>query len=171
MSEKQSAVGRSHATGDFSLRSGVAADCCLVGRHMRALVVISIFATSGILLAQVTLTPVNQGALLVSSKTNVFSLSNATQIVSGLKLGMAKTNDDSYLNAHGMTNRFSLSLDRGHHTTYDYDFPGTDRTLRLEARSRRTGPDLFAWGDPVLESARIQRLGADIFLITFTNAP
>jgi hypothetical protein len=126
---------------------------------------------SGILLAQVTLTPVNQGALLVSSNTNVFSLSNATQILSGLKPGMAKTNVDSYLNAYGMTNRFGMSLDRGHHTTYDYDFPGKDRTLVLETRSRRTGPSLFDWGDPVLESARIQRLGVDIFLITFTNAP
>src|SRR6267142_4868118 len=99
---------------------------------MRALAVISVFAMSGVLLAQVVLTPVNQGALLVSGNTNVFSLSNATQIVSGLKLGMAQTNADSYLNAHGMTNRISLSLDRGHHTTFRYDFPGTDRTLVLE---------------------------------------
>jgi len=62
-------------------------------------------------------------------------------------------------------------LDRGQHTTCDYDFPGTDRTLRLVTVSRRTGLDLFDWGDPVLESARIQRLGVDILLITFTNAP
>jgi hypothetical protein len=84
---------------------------------------------------------------------------------------MAKTNVDTYLKAHGMTNRFGVSLDRGQHTTYDYDFPVTDRTLRLETHSRRTGPSLFDWGDPVLESARIQRMGVDIFLITFTNAP
>jgi hypothetical protein len=138
---------------------------------MRALVVISILAMSGILLAQIGLTPVNQGALIVSANTNTFSLSNATQIVSGLRLGMAHTNVDSYLNTHGMTNRGGLSLDRGHHTTFHYDFPGTDRTLVLETRSRRTGPSLFDWGDPVLESGRIQRLGVDIFLITFTNAP
>jgi hypothetical protein len=138
---------------------------------MRALVAISILAMSGILLAQVIVVPVNQGTLLLSSNTNAFSLSNATQIVSGLRPGMAKTNVDSYLKAYGLTNRFGVSLDRGEHTTYDYVFPGTDRTLILATRSRRTGPDLFDWGDPVLESARIQRLGVDIFLITFTNAP
>jgi hypothetical protein len=138
---------------------------------MRALVVISILTMSGILLAQVTLSPVNQDAMFLSSNTNAFSPSSATQVVSGLRLGMAKTNVDSYLKAHGMTNQFGVSLDRGQHTTYDYDFPGTDRTLRLVTRSRRTGSDLFDWGDPVLESARIQRLGVDIFLITFTNVP
>ena len=85
---------------------------------------------------------------------------------------MARTNIDSYLNAHGMTNRFGgLSLDRGEHTIYEYAFPGTDRTLRLETHSERTGPSLFGWGNPVLESGRIQRLGVDTFLITFTNAP
>jgi len=138
---------------------------------MRALAFISVFAMSGVLLAQVVLTPVNQGALVVSGNTNVFSLSNATQIVSGLKLGMAQTNVDSYLNAHGITNRGGLSLDRGHHTTFHYDFPGTYRTLMLETRSKRTGPSLFDWGDTVLESGRIQRLSVDTFLITFTNAP
>lgn len=138
---------------------------------MRALAFTSVFAISGVLLAQVVLTPVNQGALVASGNTNVFSLSNATQIVSGLKLGMACTNVDSYLNRHGMTNRGGLSLDRGHHTTFHYDFPGTDRTLVLETCSKRTGPSLFDWGDPVLESGRIQRLGVDTFLITFTNAP
>lgn len=138
---------------------------------MRALAFVSVLAMSGVLLAQVVLTPVNQGALLVSGNTNVFSLSNATQIVSGLKLGMAQTNVDRYLNAHGITNRGGLSLDRGHHTTFHYDFPGTDRTLVLETRSKRTGPSLFDWGDPILESGRIQRLGVDTFLITFTNAP
>ena len=138
---------------------------------MRALAVISILAMSGALLAQVVLTPVNQRALIMGGNTNAFSLSNATQIVSALRLGMAQTNVDSYLNAHGMTNRFGLSLDRGQHTTLYYDFPGTDRTLVLETRSRRTGPRLFDWGDPVLESGRIQKLGVDTFLLTFTNAP
>ena len=138
---------------------------------MRALAVISIFAMSGVLLAQVVITPVNQRALVISGNTRAFNLSNATQIVSGLKLGMAQTNVESYLNAHGMTNRFSLSLDRGHHTSFCYYFPGTDRTLVLETRSRRTGPSLFDWGDPVLESGRIQQLSVDTFLITFTNAP
>src|SRR5437899_9374993 len=94
---------------------------------MRTLAVISVLAMSGVLLAQVVLTPVNQGALLMSSNTNVFSLSNATRIVSGLKLGMAQTNVDRHMNAHGMTNRGGLSLDRGHHTTFCYDFPGTDK--------------------------------------------
>ena len=138
---------------------------------MRALAFISVFAMSGVLLAQVVLTPVNQGALLVSGNTNDLSLSNATQIVSGLKLGMAQTNVDSYLNRHGMTNRWGLSLDRGQHRAFHYDFPGTDRTLVLETRSKRTGPSLFDWGDPLLESGRIQKLGVDTFLITFTNAP
>ena len=138
---------------------------------MKALAVISILGMSGVLLAQVVVTPVNQGALIISGNTNVFSLSSATHIVSGLRLGMAQTNADSYLNAHGMTNGGSLSLDRGHHWTSHYDFPGTDRTLVLETRSRQTGPGLFDWGDPVLESGRIQRLGVDTFLITFTNAP
>jgi hypothetical protein len=138
---------------------------------MKALVVISVFAMSGVSLAQVVLTPVNRGALFVSGNTNVFSLSNATRIISGLKVDMAQTNLDEQLNAHGMTNRFSVSLDRGHHTTCYYDFPSTDRTLVLTTRSRRTGPSLFDWGDPVLESGRIQRLGVDTFLITFTNAP
>lgn len=126
---------------------------------------------SGVLLAEVVLTPVNQRALLMSGITNTFSLSNATRIVSGLRLGMALTNVNKCLNAHGMTNRFGMSLDRGQHTTYDYDFPGTDTTLRLETRSERTGPSLFDWGNPVLESGRIQKLGVDTFLITFTNAP
>ena len=138
---------------------------------MRALAIILILTMSGVLLAQVALTPVNQGALIVSAKTNTFSLSNATQIVSGLRLGMAQTNVDSYLNTHGLTNRSDLSLDQGHHTTFHYDFPGTDRTLVLETRSQRIGPSLFDWGNPVLENGRIQRLGVDIFLIAFTNAP
>ncbi len=127
-------------------------------------------ATPAVLLAQVALTPVNQGALLMSRNTNGLNLSNAVQIVSGLRPGMAKTNVDSYLNSHGMTNFFGVSLDRGHHTTYDYKFPGTDSILRVETCSKRTGTNLFDWGDPVLESARIQRLGVDIFLVTFTNA-
>ena len=138
---------------------------------MRTLVAISILVMSSILLAQVTLTPVNQGALLLSSNTNAFSVSDATQIISSLTPGMALTNVDSYLNPRGLTNRGGVSLDRGQHTTFHYDFPGTDRTLVLETRSRRTGSSLFDWGDPVLESGRIQRLGVDTFLITFTNAP
>jgi hypothetical protein len=138
---------------------------------MRVLAFISVFAMSGVLLAQVVLTPVNQGALLVSGNTNVFSLSNATQIISGLRLGMAQTNVEIYLNAHGMTNKGWLSLDRGAHKSFDYNFPGTDRTLRLETSSKRTGPSLFDWGDPILESGRIQKLGVDTFLIAFTNAP
>ena len=138
---------------------------------MRALAFISVFAMSGVLIAQVVLTPVNQGALFMSGKTNVFSISNATRIVSGLKLGMAQTNVDSYLNKHGMTNLGGLSLDRGRHTAFFYDFPGTDRTLVLKTQSKRTGPNLFDWGNPVLESGRIQRFGVDIFLLTFTNAP
>ncbi len=138
---------------------------------MKALALILILVTSSVLLAQVTLTPVNQGTLLIGGNTNAFSVSNATQIISGLRPGMAQTNVDSYLNAHGMTNRGGLSLDRGQHTTFYYDFPRTDRTLVLETRSRRIGPSLFDWGDPVLESGRIQRLGVDTFLITFTNAP
>ena len=84
---------------------------------------------------------------------------------------MAQTNVDSYLNAHGMTNRGGVSLDRGHHTTFWYDFPGTDTTLVLETRSRRTGPSLFDWGDPILMGGRIQKLGVDRYLITFTNSP
>lgn len=86
---------------------------------------------------------------------------------------MEKTNVDKYLNAHGITNRLfgSVSLDRGEHYTCFYDFPGTDSTLVLETRSRRTGPDLFDWGYPVLEGGRIQRLGVDTFLIKFTNGP
>src|SRR5579872_4633975 len=107
---------------------------------MRAFAIILIFATSSVLLAQVVLTPVNHGALFMSGKTNTFSISNATQIVSGLKLGMAQTNVDSYLNRHGMTNFGGLSLDRGRHTAFFYDFPGTDRTLVLETRGKRTGP-------------------------------
>lgn len=125
---------------------------------------------SGLLLAQVVLTPVNQDALLVSSNTNVFSLSNATRIVSGLRLGMAQTNVDRHMNAHGMTNKGGLTLG-GHRTTFYYDFPSTDRTLALETRRKRTGPGRFDWGNPVLESGRIQKLGTDTFLITFTNAP
>jgi hypothetical protein len=130
---------------------------------MRAFAVISVFAMTGVLLAQVVLTPVNRDALLMSSNTNVFSLSNATQIVSCLKLGMAQTNVDKHMNAHGMTNRGRLSLDRGEHTTVYYDFPDTGRTLVLETRSKRIGPGLFDWGDPVLESGRIQKLGVDAF--------
>ena len=83
---------------------------------------------------------------------------------------MAQTNVDRYMNAHGMTNFGGLSLDRGEHTSNYYDFPGTDSRLVLEMHSRQTGPDLFDWGDPVLQSGRIQRLGVDTFLITFTNA-
>jgi len=138
---------------------------------MKTLITILLLATAGTLLAEVTLTPVNQRALLLGGNTNAFSLSNATQIISGLRPGMAMTNVESYLNAHGMTNRFWLSLDRGHHADHDYAFPGTDRTLIVETRSRETGPGLFDWGDPVLESVRIQRFGVDIFLVKFTNAP
>jgi hypothetical protein len=138
---------------------------------MRALAVISILGMSGVLLAQVGLTPVNRDALIVSSNTNALSVSNAVRIISGLRPGMALTNVDGYLNARGMTNCGGLSLDRGEHTTFYYGFPGTDSTLVLETRSRRTGPSLFDWGDPVLESGRIQRLGVDTFVITFTNAP
>src|SRR5258706_10844785 len=102
---------------------------------------------------------------------NVFNLSNATHIISGLRPGMAQTNVDKYLNARGMTNSGGLSLDRGQHHTLHYDFPGTDCTLVMETRSKRTGPGLYDWGDPILESGRIQRLGVNTFLITFTNAP
>src|SRR5437016_4643311 len=137
---------------------------------MRTLEIISIFAMSGVLLAQVIVTPVNQNVLLLTSNTNVFSLSNATWIVSGLKLGMAQTNVDSYLNRHGMTNRCGLTLD-GKHITFCYDFPGTDRTLVLETYCKRTGPGRFDWGNPLLESGRIQKLSTDTFLIMFTNAP
>jgi len=123
--------------------------------------------------AQVTLTPTNQDAVIISSNTNVLNLSNAVFVISDLRLGMEKTNVDRVLNAHGMTNHWSLSvsLDRGEHYTTRYDFPGTDSTLVLETRSRRTGPGLFDWGYPVLEGGRIQRLGIETFLITFTNAP
>ena len=75
------------------------------------------------------------------------------------------------MNARGMANRIGLSLDRGQHTSFYYDFPGTDSTLVLETRSKRTGPSLFDWGNPILESGSIQRLGVDTFLIKFTNAP
>jgi hypothetical protein len=138
---------------------------------MKAPAMILLFAVSGVMLAQVVLTPTNRGALLMSSNTNVLSVSNAVRIISGLRLGMAQTNVDRYMNAHGMTNRIGMSLDRGEHTAFYYDFPGTDSTLVLETRSRRTGLGLFDWGDPVLQSGRIQRLGVDTFLITFTNAP
>ena len=138
---------------------------------MKAVAIISVFALYGVLIAQVVLTPVRRDALLISSNTNVLSVSNATQILSGLRLGMAQTNVDKYMNAHGMTNRGGVSLDRGHHTSFYYDFPGKDTSLVLETRSRRTGPGLFDWGDPVLDSGRIQRLDVDTFLITFTNAP
>jgi hypothetical protein len=137
---------------------------------MRTLAIISVFAMSGVILAQVVLTPINQNALLLTSNTNVFSLSNATWIVSGLRLGTAQTNVDRHLNGHGMTNRGGLTLD-GKHITFCYEFPGTDRTLVLETRRKRTGPRRFDWGSSVLESGRIQKLGADTFLITFTNAP
>ncbi len=137
---------------------------------MRALAIILLMGIAGVVCAQVVLTPVNQGALFMSGHKSALYMSNAVQIISGLKLGMAQTNVDHYLNAHGLTNRWGLSLDRGRHTTFYYDFPGTDSTLLLETHSRQTGPDLFDWGYPVLDGGSIQRLGVDTFLITFTNA-
>jgi len=140
---------------------------------MKALAIIFLFAVCIVLRAQVALIPVNTNALLVSSNTNRLNVSKAVLVLSGLRLGMEKTNVDRYLNAHGITNCLfgGVSLDRGEHYTFCYDFPGTDSTLLLETGSRRTGPDLFDWGYPVLEGGRIQRLGVDTFLITFTNAP
>jgi len=138
---------------------------------MKALALIWLLATPGVLFAQVSLTPVNQRALFISSQTNNLDLSTTTQIISGLRPGMTQSGIDQHLNAHGMTNRFRVSLDRGHHYTCDYDFPGTDSSLVLQTRSQPTGPGLFDWGNPVLESARIQRYGVDTFVITFTNAP
>ena len=139
---------------------------------MKVLVVISVLAVCGALLAQVVLTPVNQGALLFSGNTNVFSLSNATQIVSGLKLGMTQTNVDRYLNAHGMTNGDGGSADEGENWNFYYVFPGTDRTLVLEMHSSKPGPHFKDWGrERVLTGGRIQRVGVDTFLIAFTNAP
>jgi hypothetical protein len=123
--------------------------------------------------AQVSLIPTNQAALLVSSSTNTLSVSNAIRMLSGLRLGMEQTNIDSYLGKHGITNRAfgNVSVDRGQHYYCYYDFPGTDCTLVLQTRSRRTGPGLFDWGYPVLEGGCIRRVGVDTFLITFTNAP
>ncbi|HWY75209.1 MAG TPA: hypothetical protein VN281_06310 [Verrucomicrobiae bacterium] len=139
---------------------------------MKAIATVIFFAFVGVMSAQVVLTPTNQHALILSGNTNVLNLSNAVQLISGLKLGMAQTNVEIYMNAHGMTNLgWGVSLDRGRHWTYFYDLPGTDSTLVIETRSRRTGPSLFDWGDPVLESGSIQRLGVDTFLITFTSAP
>jgi hypothetical protein len=140
---------------------------------MKPLAMIFVFSVAIVLRAQVALTPVNTNAVIVSSNTNRLSVSNAVLALSGLRLGMEKTNVDRCLNAHGITNRLfgGVSLDRGKHYTFYYDFPGTDSTLVLETRSRRTGPDLFDWGYPVLEGGRIQRLGVDTFMITFTNAP
>jgi hypothetical protein len=140
---------------------------------MRALVMIFLFALAIVLRAQIALTSINTNVLLVSSNTNSLNVSNAVLVLSGLRLGMEMTNVDRYLNAHGVTNRpfGGVSLDRGEHYAFYYDFPGTDSTLVLETRSRRTGPDLFDWGYPVLERGRIQRLGVDTFLITFTNVP
>ena len=138
---------------------------------MKALAIISLFVVSGVVHAQVVLTPVNRDALLLSSNTNVLNISNAVQVISGLKLGMAQTNVESYLNAHGMTNRLSLSLDRGQHTHFYYDFPGTDSTLVLTTHCTRMGAGLFDWKDPVLESGCIKRLDVETFSITFTNAP
>ena len=133
--------------------------------------IIFLLAVSSVLCAQVTLTPTNRGALFLSSNTNTLSVSNAVRIISGLRIGMEHTNVDRYMNAHGTTNHGGLSLDRGQHTAFYYNFPGTDSTLVLETRSKRTGPDLFDWGNPVLEGGRVQRLGVDTFLIPFTNSP
>jgi len=138
---------------------------------MKALAIIFLFAVSGVMLAQVILIPVKRDALFMTSRTNVLRMSNAVQIISGLKSGMALTNVDRYMNAHGMTNRGGLSLDRGQHSNFYYDFPGTDSTLVLETRSSRTRLNMFDWEHPALQSGRIQRLGVDTFLITFTNAP
>ena len=140
---------------------------------MKALVMILLFAIAIVLRAQVALSPVNTNALLVSSNTNRLNVSNIALVLSGLRLGMEKTNVDRYLNAHGITNRWfgSMSLDRGEHYSLCYDLPGTDSTLVLRTRSKRTGQGLFDWGYPVLEGGRIQRLGVDTFLIAFTNVP
>ena len=122
---------------------------------MKALAIIFLFAVSGVMLAQVILIPVKRDALFMTSRTNVLRMSNV----------------DRYMNAHGMTNRGGLSLDRGQHSNFYYDFPGTDSTLVLETRSSRTRLNMFDWEHPALQSGRIQRLGVDTFLITFTNAP
>src|SRR5262249_49184419 len=106
---------------------------------MKMLAMIFLFAAAGVLRAQVTLTPTNRGALFLSINTNTFSVSNAVWILSGLRMGMELKNVDRYLSARGMTNRGGLSLDRGQHTTIHYDFPGTDSTLVLQTRSKRTG--------------------------------
>ena len=138
---------------------------------VKILAVIFFASISNVLCAQVTLTPTNRGVLFLSGNTNTLSVSNAVRILSGLRTGMEQTNVDKYMNAHGMTNQGGLSLDRGRHSVYHYNFPGTDSTLVLETRSKRTGPGLFDWGNPILEGGRIQRLDVDTFLITFTNAP
>ncbi len=84
---------------------------------------------------------------------------------------MTLSNVDAYLNSRGMTNRGWPNQDRAWHKTYRYSFPGTDRTLLLEMRARRTDPGIFDWLDPVLEHGRIQQLGEDIFLISFSHLP
>ena len=74
-----------------------------VRAQKRALAIIFVFAIPGVMSAQVTLTPTNQDAVIISRNTNVLNPSNAVFVVSGLGLGMEETNVDRYLNAHGMT--------------------------------------------------------------------
>jgi hypothetical protein len=111
--------------------------------------------------------------LYVTTSSNLVSISNAVRIASGLRVGMAGSDVQKYMQDHGMaqTNVYSISLDRGRTLSSPYPLAG-GATLMLDmhcTQAPKTG--LFGWSSPVLDRARIQSQGTDIMTITSTNAP
>jgi hypothetical protein len=111
--------------------------------------------------------------LYVTTSSNLVSISNAVRIASGLRVGMAGSDVQKYMQDHGMvqTNFYSISVDRGRTLSYPYPLAG-GATLMLDlhcTQAPKTG--LFGWSGPVFDRGRIQSHGTDIITVTLTNAP
>jgi len=109
---------------------------------------------------------------------NLVSISNGVRIASGLLVGMSAPDVQKYMHEHGMTNEFegltnmfSISLDRGRTLISPYPLAG-GATLMLQMHCTKPPPSgLFGWSHPVLDGARIQGQGDKVTPIALTNAP
>ena len=113
------------------------------------------------------------GILYLTSRSNFLSISNAVEVASGLRVGMAGEEVGKYMENHGMgqTNVYSISLDRGRTVTYPYSLAG-GAALMLEMHcTKAPSAGLYGWRDPVLDRAFIQSQGADIITIIPTRSP
>lgn len=117
-------------------------------------------------------TPATNGTFLLTSRSNLMSISNAVKIASGLRVGMLGTDVTKYMAGHGMlqSNIYSVSVDRGRTLTCPYPLAGTF-SLMLEMHCTSAPPGLFGWSNPVLDRAYIQSQGTNVISITLTNGP